>query len=225
MEFLIQLRAILWKDILSELRGKELLSMMSFFGLLVLVIFNFAFEPGSAKITELGPGILWVAFTFAGVLGLNRSFVQEKESEGLQGMMLCPGDRGVIYLGKMGGNFLFMLLIELLILPFFAIFFNFDLWHLLPQLILIILLSTLGFVTVGTLFAAISVHTKSRELLLPVLLLPIEVPVIIAAVKSTGQIFAGGSLAETAGWLKLLVSFDTIYLVVSFLVFEYILEE
>lgn len=225
MGFLIRLKAILWKDLLSELRGKELLSMMSFFSLLVLVIFNFAFEPGSAQIAELGPGILWVAFTFAGVLGLNRSFIMEKENEGLQGMMLCPGDRGVIYLGKMGGNLLFMTLIEALILPFFAVFFNIDLWRILPQLALILLLSTLGFVAVGTLFAAISVHTKSRELLLPVLLLPIVVPVIIAAVKSTGGILAGRPLAEAAGWLNLLVGFDVIYLVVSFLVFESILEE
>ncbi|MBI1987881.1 MAG: heme exporter protein CcmB [Nitrospinae bacterium] len=225
MGFLIQLRVLLWKDLLSELRGKELISMMAFFGLLVLVIFNFAFEPGSAEAAHLGSGILWVAFTFAGVLGLNRSFLLEKESEGLQGLLLSPVDRGVLYLGKLGGNFLFMLLVEALILPFFALFFNLDLWLLLPQLALVAILSTLGFTAVGTLFAAMSAQAKSRELLLPTLLLPIVVPVIVAAVKSTGQILEGRPLAEVAQWLKLLLAFDLLYLVVSFLIFEYVVEE
>lgn len=225
MGFLIQLRVLLWKDLLSELRGKELISMMAFFGLLVLVIFNFAFEPGSAEAAHLGSGILWVAFTFAGVLGLNRSFLMEKESEGLQGLLLSPVDRGVLYLGKLGGNFLFMLLVESLILPFFALFFNLDLWLLLPQLALVAILSTLGFTAVGTLFAAMSAQAKSRELLLPTLLLPIVVPVIVAAVKSTGQILEGRPLAEAAHWLKLLLAFDLLYVVVSFLIFEYVVEE
>lgn len=225
MGFLRKVWAIVRKDVITELRTKEMLSSMFVFALLVIVIFNFAFDPGMENIVEVAPGILWVAFTFAGVLGLNRSFILEKEKECMQGLLLAPIDRGAIYLGKMMGNVLFMFVVEAITLPFFAIFFNFSIFHLLPQLALIIVLSTIGFASVGTVFSAMSVSTKTREVMLPILLFPIVVPVIIAAVKSTGEILDGKSLSDIAAWLKLLGAFDVIFLVVSFLTFEYVIEE
>jgi heme exporter protein B len=216
---------IVRKDIMVELRTKDLFSAMFLFALLVIIIFNFAFAPGTENINQLAPGILWVAFTFAGVLGLNRSFIFEKDRGSLQGLLLSPVDRGVIYLGKTLGNIIFISLVELITLPLFAIFFNLSLFHLIPRLALVLLISTVGFASAGTLLAAISVNTKAREVMLPILLFPIIVPVIIGAVKSTGNILEGKPLAEILPWLKLLTAFDITFLIVSFLVFEYVVEE
>jgi len=225
MGFLKKVWAIVWKDVISELRTKEMFSSMFVFALLVIVIFSFAFEPGMENIKEIAPGILWVAFTFAGVLGLNRSFILEKEKDCLQGLLLAPVDRSAIYLGKMIGNVLFMFIVEVIILPFFAVFYNFSIFYLISRLALIIILGTIGFASVGTIFSAMSVNTRTREVMLPILLFPIIVPVIIAAVKSTGKILDGKSLSDIAAWLKLVGAFDVIFLVVSFLTFEYVVEE
>ncbi|NOX97092.1 MAG: ABC transporter permease [Nitrospirae bacterium] len=225
LNFFKKIGLIVWKDIIVEFRTKDLFSAMFLFSLLVVVIFNFAFAPGTENVSQLAPGILWVAFTFAGVLGLNRSFVFEKDSGSLQGLMLSPVDRGVIYLGKMIGNIIFIFLVELVSLPLFAVFFNLSLFHLIPRLALVLLVSTVGFASAGTLLAAISVNTKAREVLLPILLFPIIIPVIIGAVKSTGNILEGKPLVETLSWLKLLTAFDIIFIIVSFLVFEYVVEE
>ena len=208
-----------------EMRTKDLFSAMFLFALLVIIIFNFAFAPGTGNISQLAPGILWVAFTFAGVLGLNRSFIFEKDRGSLQGLMLSPVDRGVIYLGKTLGNIIFISLVELITLPLFAVFFNLSILHLIPRLALVLLVSTVGFASAGTLLAAVSVNTKAREVMLPVLLFPIIIPVIIGAVKSTGKILDGAPLTEVLSWLKLLIAFDIIFLIVSFLVFEYVVEE
>jgi heme exporter protein B len=225
MGFLRKVQMIVWKDVISEVRTKEMISSMFVFGLLVIVIFNFAFDPGMENIEEVAPGILWVAFTFAGILGLNRSFVLEKEKDCLQGLLLTPVDRGAIYLGKMIGNVIFMLIVEAVILPFFAVFFNFDMLHLFTQLSPIVFLGTVGFASVGTIFSAMSVNTKTREVMLPILLFPVSVPVIIAAVKSTGKILEGNSLAAVSAWINMLIAFDIIFLVISFLIFEYVVEE
>ncbi|MFQ5886571.1 MAG: heme exporter protein CcmB [Anaerolineae bacterium] len=222
MGFLAKVGTILWKDLRAELRTKDILTSMFVFAFLVIVIFNFAFELQRLEPEAIAPGVLWVAFTFAGVLGLNRSFVLEKDKGCLEGLMLCPVDRGAIYLAKMMGNIIFILLMEAIALPLFLALSNLPLpWELLP----ILLLGTIGFAGVGTLFAAMSVNTRTREVMLPVLLFPVIVPVIIAAVKATGVVFAGGSLKEASGWLNLLISFDAIFLVVAFITFEYVLEE
>jgi len=225
MDTLRKIWLIVQKDLISELRSKEIFSSMFIFCIVVIVIFNFSFEIGRAKIEEIAPGILWVAFIFAGVLGLNRSFILEKEKDCLQGLMLCPFDRGLIYLGKVVGNLLFMFLVILITLPIFCVFFNLSIFSYLPALILVILLGALGFISVGTILSAMSVNTKMREVLLPILLFPVVVPVLIACVKSTGKIFAGKSVSEISGWLKLMLAFDIIYLIVSYLTFEYVLEE
>jgi len=215
--------AILWKDILSELRTKDVATSVLVFALLVIVIFNFAFEPGTEQKGLVAPGILWVAFTFAGVLSLGRSFVLEKEKGCMEGLMLCPVHRDVIYLGKMLGSLAFMLIVEAIVFPIFLMLFDLPLF--MPRLGLIAILATVGFVSVGTLFSALAVNTRAREVMLPILFFPVVAPVIIAAVKASGLILEGGAWSDMSSWLQILVAFDVVFLVVSALVFEYVIEE
>jgi len=223
MSFLRKILVIVQKDLAVELRTREMLSSMFVFALLVIVIFNFAFELRIENVREVAPGVLWVTFTFAGMLGLNRSFVLEKDRGCLEGLLLCPVDRSAIYFGKMLGNVIFMAIVEAIILPIFSVLFNISLFH--PILLLIVVLGTLGFAGVGTLFSAMAVHTRSREVMLPVLLFPVVVPAMIAAVKATGGILDGQAFSEIAHWVRLLVAFDVIFLVVSFMTFDYVVEE
>lgn len=216
---------IAWKDILSEFRSRETISSMLIFCLIVVVIFNFMFEPGSSLVKEMVPGILWVAITFAGVLGLNRSFIYEVDQGCLLGLLLCPVDHSLLYLGKMIGNFLFMVIMEVIILPLMIVFFNLDIFNILLPLLLIMLLGTLGFAAVGTLLSAISVNTRAREILLPILLFPIAIPILLAAVKATGSLINDGSFAGAGSWVKILTGFDIIFLVISSLLFEYVVED
>jgi len=220
-----KLVALVWKDLLAEFRTKEMLSSMLMFALIVVVIFNFTFDPGSRATKEAGPGILWVAFTFAGVLGLYRSLVHEVERGCLQGLILAPVDYGLIFLGKAVGNAIFIFLIELPTFLLFSIFFNIDFWQGLDKLAVIFFLGTIGFAAVGTLLSAISVNTRTREIMLPILLFPIEVPVILSAVNATASALAGKGWSEITGWLKILAGFDLIFLLVCFVTFEYVLEE
>jgi heme exporter protein B len=218
--------AIFRKDIALEIHTREVISSMLFFSLLVLVIFNFAFDLKYDELTLFTPGLLWVAFTFAGILGLNRSFLLEKEEGGIFGLMLSPVDRSAIYLGKVLSNFVFMLTVELLTAVVFLILYNYTpLYENSFSLIVIIFLGTLGFSVVGTLFSAITVNTKSREILLPLLFFPILVPIIIAAVSSTGIVLRGKTLGDASQWLKLMGAFDVLFLTLSVAVFEYVLEE
>ena len=221
--FLRKVLAIVHKDIIAELRTKEMFSSMFVFALLVIVIFNFAFELRVANVKQVAPGVLWVTFTFAGMLGLNRSFILEKDKGCLEGLLLAPVDRSAIYFGKMLGNLIFMLVVEAIVLPIFWVLFNPPLFS--PALILILVLGTLGFAGVGTLFSAIAVHTRAREVMLPILLFPIVVPLMIAAVKITGGLLDGQPLSEMRNWLNLLVGFDIIFLTVSYMTFDYVVEE
>lgn len=220
-KFLGKVLAILWKDILSELRTRDIVVSVLVFALLVIVIFNFAFEP--ERVGLVAAGILWVALTFAGVLGLSRSFVLEKDKDCLEGLMLCPVDREVIYFGKMLGSLTFILVVAVIVLPIFFILFNLPIFR--PELVLIVVLATIGFASVGTLFSALAVNTKAREIMLPILFFPIVAPVIIAAVKATGLVFAGESWSSLSSWLQIMAAFDIIFIVVSSLVFEFIIEE
>jgi len=223
MSFLRKILTIVQKDLAVELRTKEMLSSMFVFALLVIVIFNFAFELRVENVREVAPGVLWVAFTFAGMLGLSRSFVLEKDKGCLEGLLLCPVDRSAIYFGKMLGNVIFMTVVEAIILPIFSVLFNIFLFH--PVLLLIVVLGTLGFAGVGTLFSAMAVHTRAREVMLPVLLFPVVVPAMIAAVKATGGILDGQAFSEIAHWVRLLAVFDVVFLAISFMTFDYVVEE
>lgn len=215
--------AMLAKDLLLEFRAREIVVSLLVFALLTIIIFSFAFEPGPDRIGIVAPGVLWVAFTFAGVLGLNRAFVQEKDSGCLQGLMLCPVDREAIYFGKMLASFIFMFIMEIIIMPVFSIFLNLPIF--MPWLLLIAFLATIGFVAVGTIFSAIAVNTKARDLMLPLLFFPVVVPVLIAAVKSSAIVLAGSSLDDLWPWLQMIAAFDAIFLVISALIFQYALEE
>jgi len=222
-DYIWSVLAILWKDIQAEWRTKDIFSSMFVFVVLVTLVFNFAFELRVENVVKVAPGALWVAFTFAGVLGLNRSFILEKDKGCLEGLMLAPVDRSAIYIGKMVGNIIFIAVVELSTLPIFSALFNVNLFQ--PGLLLVLLLGTVGFASVGTLFAAISVNTRAREVMLPVLLFSVSVPIIIAAVKATGVILDGAPLAEATPWLRLLVVFDVLFLAISVITFEYVLEE
>lgn len=219
----IKIFAIFWKDMLTEFRTKEIIISVLVFALLVLVIFSFTFGTG-IEITEVvAPGILWVALTFGGVIGLNRIFALEKESSRLEGLMLCPVDRSVIYWGKLAASFTFMLAVAFVTTPIFLALFNLPVF--LPRLALVIILATLGFAAVGTLFSALAVNTRARDIMLPVLFLPVVVPVIVSAVKATGPVLAGGPWEDMLTWLQILIAFDVIYLVAGTLVFEFVVEE
>lgn len=221
--YLTKVAVILWKDLLAELRTREMLSSMLVFALLVTVVFNFTFDRKAAEIKDLAPGLLWVAFTFAGILGLNRSFALEKDGNSLQGLMLAPLDRSSIYVAKMLGNLIFLSIVEAIVVPLFWVLY--DMNGFPWPLALIIPLATVGFVAAGTLFAAMTVGTRAREVLLPILLLPVSVPLIVAAAKATGIVLTQDSVAAAAGWIRLLVACDVVFLVLSILTFEYLIEE
>ena len=202
---------------------KETISSVLVFALLVIIIFNFAFSAGQATMTLVAPGILWVTFTFAGVLSLNRAFILEKEESCLEGLMVCPISRETIYVGKMLGSLLFILVVEAIALPIFALLFN--LAVLSPQIITITFLTTMGFAAVGTLFSALAVNTKAREMVLPILFLPIVTPIIIGAVNASRLALAGEDWGSLTSSLGIIVAFDVIFLVMSYLVFAFVIEE
>ncbi|MFQ5651876.1 MAG: heme exporter protein CcmB [bacterium] len=217
--------AILWKDLLSEFRTREMVLSMLVFSLMVTVIFNFSFAPGSEFIQEAAPGILWMTIIFASLLGLNRTFVYEVDKGCLHGLMLAPVDRVVIYISKLVVNLIFITCVELIVLPLFSIFFRLSILPVLGQLGLIIFVSTLGFTVVGTLFSAISVNTKTREVMLPILHFPVAIPIIISAVQATSAILQGQQWSVIWGWAKIIIAFDVIFFVVACLTFEYVIEE
>ncbi|MFC1971185.1 heme exporter protein CcmB [Chloroflexota bacterium] len=223
MRFWRKVIAITWKDAISEMRTKQIVFSVLVFTLLVIVTFNFAFSASQEIMKLVAPGILWVTFTFAGILSLNRSFIPEKDEGCLEGLMVCPVSREVIFVGKMLGSLLFMLIIEVIALPIFALLFNLPVLSI--QFIIITFLGSVGFVAVGTLFAALAVNTKTRELVLPILFLPIVVPIIIGAVKASGLALSGESWSRLSPWLQIIGSFDAIFLVVAFWVFAFIIEE
>ena len=222
-EFLGPVVVLAWKDLLLEIRTRDIVVSVLVFAFMVVIVFNFALNVTSKEINELAPGILWVAFVFAGVLAMNRAFVLEKDRGSLEGLLLTPVSRDAIYFGKMLGTFLFMIVVEALLLPVFAVLFNFSAFS--PGLILAILLATLGFATVGTLFSAIAVHTRSREIMLPLLFFPVILPVIIGAVESSAGSIDGDGAQSVARWLGLIAVFDVVFLVVCPWVFGVVLEE
>ncbi len=223
MRFWHKVIAITWKDALSGMRTKEIIFSVLVFTLLVIVIFNFAFGTSREMMELVAPGILWVTFAFAGVLSLNRSFIPEKEQDCLEGLMACPASREVIYVGKMLGSLLFMLIIEVIALLIFAFLFNLPVFS--PQIITITVLTTIGFVAVGTLFSALAVNTKAREMVLPILFLPIVAPIIISAIKASELALSGEPWSGLSSWLQIIGAFDVIFLIVSFLIFAFVIEE
>lgn len=221
--YLSALWAIIWKDLAAELRSRELLSAMLVFALLVILIFNFALELDPKTRGSVTAGVLWVTFTFAGTLGLNRSMAMEKDRGCLDGLLLAPVDRSVIYFGKSIGNLVFMILVEVIVLPIYSVLYNTNLFQ--PGLLVVIFLGSLGYVAVGTLLAAMAVQTRTRDILLPILLFPIVIPVLIAAVKSSSGFLQGIEMLEIKPWLNLLIVYDVIFIAIALMVFDYVVEE
>jgi heme exporter protein B len=225
MSYFRKILSIVWKDIVAELRTKEMFSAMFVFSVLVIVIFNFAFDlriSGDA-VRGVAPGALWVAFAFSGILGLNRSFVLERDRGCLEGLLLAPMDHTAIYFGKMISTMLFMFVVEVIVLPVFTAFFGVSLFDL--RLVLVVILGTVGFAGVGTVLSAMTAQTRAREVLLPILLLPVAAPVLIAAVKATAGVLDGLPTAEIMRWLQLLVAFDIIFPAVAFMTFDFVVKE
>jgi len=216
--------AIVEKDLKAEFHSKEMISVMLVFALIVLVIFNFAFDVKKQIVNDIFPGMIWITFYFSGLLGLNRSFFIEKNQDCLLGLMLAPVDRSVIFLGKMVSNFIFLLIIEILTLPLFFIFLNITLPQNLTLFFLVLFLGSLGFVSIGTFLAALSVNTKASDILLPVLLFPVLIPVVLGSVAATKGIFLEMPLSDWSIWLKILGIYDLLFIVVPFMLFEILLE-
>ncbi|TLN11684.1 cytochrome C biogenesis protein [bacterium] len=221
--FLRAMGAVVWKDLAAEWRSREMLSAMLVFALLVILIFNFALELDPVGRANITAGILWVTFTFAGTLGLNRSMAVEKDRGCLDGLLLAPVDRTAIYFGKALANWLFMLSVAVIVLPVYSVLYNINLFQ--PGLLLVILLGSEGYVAVGTLLSTMTVQTRTRDILLPILLFPIVIPVVVAAVKASGNFLAGLEMAEILPWLNLLIVYDVAFTAVSFMVFDAVVEE
>jgi heme exporter protein B len=217
------LSAVVWKDLAAELRSRELLSSMLVFALLVILIFNFALELDARERANVTSGVLWVTFTFAGTLGLNRSMAIEKDRGCLDGLLLAPVDRSAIYFGKTLGNLIFMLVVEAIVLPVYSVLYNTNLF--LPGLLLVILLGSVGYVAVGTLLSSMAVQTRTRDVLLPILLFPVIIPVVIAAVKGSSGFLQAIPMDEIIPWINLLIVYDVIFTAVAFMVFDYVVEE
>lgn len=221
--FLKKAYTIAWKDLSAELRAKEMINSMALFSLLVLLVFSFSFGPIFRNVDQFGSAALWVAITFAGMLGLSKSFLNEAVTGGLHGLMICPVDRSAIYVGKVISNSLLVFALEAFTVPLFVIFF--DVPGVPPTLLAVLLLGTFGFVAVGTALSAVAVRTRARELFLPVLLFPLTVPVILGGVSATKTLLGGGGFADVADWVKLLVMYDLILFTASIATFDYIVEE
>ncbi|HIE39678.1 MAG TPA: hypothetical protein EYP77_11550 [Anaerolineae bacterium] len=223
MSFLRKVLAIVAKDVAAELHTREILSAMLVFSLLALFVFSFALDLRGAVARAAAPGVLWATAAFAGTLGLSRSLSREQQTGCVDGLLLAPVDRSAIFFGKALGNLVFIVLVEVILLPLFAALFNVPL--LQPGVLLVTGLGTVGYAAVGTLLAAIAVNTRAREVMLPVLLLPLAIPALIAAVRATGGLLEGGTLADVGGWVRLLVVYDLLIVAVSILTFGYVVEE
>ncbi len=214
---------VAWKDLLTEWRSREAFSAMLVFALLVIFIFNFALELKPAARAEISAGILWVTLCFAGALGLNRAWVSEKDRGCLDGLLLAPVDRAALYFGKLFSGWLILMLIAAVLLPVYGLLYNQNL--ILPGLLLFIALGVEGYLAVGTLLAAMAVQARSRDLLLPVLLFPVTLPALIAAVKASRALLSGLPWVDVQPWLMLLLAFDLIFTVVAWLAFDIVMEE
>ena len=220
---LVTIWALARKDLLLEMRSREIVLAIVVFALLVITIFTFAIDLTPSRSRDVGPGVLWAAVAFAGVLGINRSFAMEAEGNTLDGLMLTPVSRELIFFGKSLGNFIFIAVAQVVIFPVFEALFNISVLRI--ETFVIALLASIGFAAVGTAFAAVSVRVRSREIMLPLLFLPTVIPLIMAAVESTSVVVNGGSWSDFSAWLQLAIAFDVIFVIASAVLFQFVLED
>ncbi len=221
--FLQAMTAVTRKDLSAEWRSRELLSAMLVFALLVIFIFNFALELEPQTRSRVTAGVLWVTFSFAGTLGLNRSMAMEKDRGCLDGLLLAPVDRTAIYFGKALANLIFMLVVAAIVLPVYSVLYNINLFR--PGLLLVILLGTAGYAAIGTLLASMAVQARTRDMLLPILLFPVAIPLLVAAVKASDGFLQALPMSDIWPWLNLLIVYDVVFTAVAFMVFDYVVEE
>jgi heme exporter protein B len=223
--FVRQVLAILAKDLKVEWRTREIFTSMVVFAMLVVVVFNFAIGANPELVQQVAPGVLWVALLFATVLGLQRAIQMESEEDCLQGMLLTMGDRSALFVAKTVANMLYLFIVAACTLPLFGIWLHTDIASHLAPLSLILLLGTLGFSALGTLFSIIALNTRAQAVMLPLLFLPVSVPLMIASVYATSKIVEGRGLVEITDYITLMTVFDIVFFVLAFLVFDYIIEE
>lgn len=224
MEFLRHVSTLAWKDVQVEFRSREIVYTMAFFAAMVVLLFSFAFlrpaeGEGMIDVSDLSPGFIWVAVLFAGTMGLSRAFDRERESGTMRGLLLAPIPRSAIFLGKSVGIAAMVFMVQLVVVPLTAFFFDAPLFGHLLALLCILLLGTLGFAVVGSVFAAMLLKTGSRDVLLPVILYPILVPLFIAAIKATGAMMQD-SMGDTWFWIQFLAVYDVIFIVAALWTFE-----
>jgi heme exporter protein B len=215
---------LLRKDLVLELRRHESLMTMFFFGALLLFVFNFSFDLTPGRVAELTPALLWLAFLFTGTLGLTQLFEAERENHGLDALLMSPMDRGSLFLAKTCFNIILMVLVELIVMPLFWILFNLPSWQPLPGLFLIAFLGTTGFCVLGTILSAVTLKARARELLLPLVLFPLMVPVILATIRCMEALLRLGELGDALPWLRLLIGFDVIFLTLGILIFDWVVD-
>jgi heme exporter protein B len=221
--FIKAVAAVVWKDLQAEFRSRELFSAMLVFSLLIILIFNFALELDIKTRQSVTAGVLWATFAFAGTLGLNRSMAIEKDRGCMDGLLLAPVDRSAIYFGKVISNLAFMLIVEVIVLPVYSVLYNINLFQ--PGLLMVILLGSIGYTAVGTLLATMSVQTRTRDILLPILLFPVVIPVLLAAVKASAGFLDRVEISEILFPINLLIAYDVIFIAVAFMVFDTVVEE
>ena len=221
--YLFAIQAIAWKDLAAELRSRELLTSMLVFSTLIILIFYFALDLEVKARDNIAAGVLWVTFAFAGTIGLNRAMSIEKDRGCLDGLLLTPVDRSAIYFGKMISSLVFMLIVEIITLPVYSIFYNVNLFN--PGLVGVILLGSIGYTAVGTLLSTMTVQARTRDMLLPILLFPVLVPVLIASVKASSAFLQSAPISEILPWLNILIVYDAIFLALAFIVFDFVVEE
>jgi heme exporter protein B len=224
MDFLNQSFLLLRKDLLLEMRRRESLLTMFFFGTLLLFVFHFSFDLAPERVAEMAPALLWLAFLFTGTLGLAQLFEAERGNHCLEALLLSPMDRGALFLAKTCFNLILMVLVEIVVIPLFWILFNLRSWDVIPYLFLVTLLGTVGFCVLGTLLSAVTLKARARELLLPLVLFPLMIPVILGTIRCMETILRAGELGDALPWLRLLVGFDVIFLTVGVLIFDWVIE-
>jgi heme exporter protein B len=221
--FLRTVIAIVRKDLRAELRSRELISSMALFALLSILVFSFSLELDREARESAISGVLWVTVIYASTIGLNRSMAMEREQANLDGMLIAPVDRTAIFFGKLLGNLIFTVVVGLILLPIMTILYNKSL--IMPLVLAIMLLGIVGFSTVGTLLATMTVQTRARESLLPIVMLPITLPMMLAAVRATTGLLSGSPQDDGITWPQILIVLDVVYLAASFLLFEFVIEE
>jgi heme exporter protein B len=217
--------AIVWKDLTAERRTKANFNAVVFFAGMILLLFGFALGPDHDALRNVAGGVLWLTVLFSGVLSFNRSYEQELEHGALEMLLLYPGDRRSIFLGKLLANLTFVLLVEVIMVPAAALMYDIPVWSVIMPLSVVLFLGSFGFVTLGTFYAAMASRLRAREVLLPLLLFPMLIPLLVAAVQATGAILDGDLMRESGSWIRLLIVYDVIFFLGALFAFEHVIED